>query len=151
MRAVFAISLVVVSVATALPASADWQFTHWGMNRAELVKAAGEKVIAVQNKDGASFEMPYSADSFTFTAEFFFDNSGGLCKVQLKLRSGDPIALRDALAEKYGVAPQSQYPSLYSLGAIWKTQSDEISFINEPGGSVGNTWLTYERRVSSGL
>jgi hypothetical protein len=132
------------------PAQADWQFTHWGMKSRELVTASRGKATPATSHDGANLEMACSTGPFAFMAEFFFDNSNGLYKIQLNLIKGDPIELRDSLTEKYGDAPQSQYPVLYSIGAIWKNKTDKITFLNVPGPTL-NSSVTYQPLISDGL
>lgn len=79
-------------LAAASPASAEWQFTNWGMSVDEVVAASGGSVERYNGSPGqrimgSNFQAKgsYSAGGYDFESEFYFDPSGRLSVIRLML------------------------------------------------------------------
>jgi hypothetical protein len=123
------------------PARADWQFTKWGMTPAQVVKASkGTARSATPEETSASAPVgsneavlaiipAYSSGDLQFLVRFYFDRSGKLCRVGLKLLSPDKgFDLQNALIGKYGkpTIPDDD-------GGVWLTDRDHIALSREVG------------------
>jgi len=104
-----------------ISASADWQFTKWGMSPSQVIKAS--KGMATLSADGGIAPMPFASGNFTFTVRFSFDTDSKLSVVYVVLKSGGNYALLNALKEKYG-----QPDEVDGITTIWRTPRDEILF-----------------------
>ena len=77
--------------ALSAPASADWQYTQWGMSADDVVAASDGSVVEVQGSTGEPVRGQdlrangnYSAAGMTFKAQFYFSPlSGGLSAIRL--------------------------------------------------------------------
>lgn len=93
----------------ASPASADWQYTRWGMTPAQVVTASQG---AVQIKTGTEGDRvfgadlgaagTYSAAGFDFTTQFYFDAAERLKGVRLHTDFARCAELKDTMAGLYG-------------------------------------------------
>jgi hypothetical protein len=90
------------------PASANWQYTRWGMTPAEVIDAskgkaaAGDGTKAAKGDDRVEAMGSYDAGETTFVAKFWFGHQG-LSAVVLQLRDYDRcLAVQRDLLAKYG-------------------------------------------------
>jgi hypothetical protein len=130
-----------------LGASANWQYTKWGMTTAQVQKASKNAAVPTtgESAGGETVKLtaPYSSGPFNFTASFWFDQSDHLTMVDLNLSEGNPNELIGSLRNKYG-EPANHMPGIMTA-YMWKTASDKISFIN-----VGSkTSVSYSPRVTA--
>jgi hypothetical protein len=147
---------VVVLIAIASPAAANWQYTTWGMTPDQVTAAAHGNVLSVDpttrnsmDGDQILLETPYSAGDFHFTADFGFDSTSRLDRVHLVLQSGDAVGLRAALQKKYG-DPKHQDADFEAFGGriIWITPDEQIVLWQMGSNSPGvtpNVTLEYTR------
>ena len=103
------LALSTLLVALACPASADWQYTKWGMTVDEVIKASSGKATRIDDSRRDS-EMqktmataPFVAGEFVFQADFMFGRKDQkLHTVKLKLKQGNGHSLCAALENRYG-------------------------------------------------
>ena len=153
--AVAAISLTLL----ATPASADWQYTKWGMTT-EQVSAASKGQMkrcgAACDKQTTPTETallyaPYQSGKFPFTAFAFFNNqTKKLAFVSLRL--DDPtmgFELVGALKGKYG-QPESKSATQVMNLYVWRSGGDQID-VTLIGSSPNDTstTLSYRPRMNS--
>jgi len=131
-------------------ASADWQFTHWGMTPEQVI--AVSKGVASRAKPTTPdtvlrrlATMPYSSGNLKFDVDFLFSGKPGnvLLAVRLNQYWGSPSDLFDALKQKYG-APKigaSDEPGLF-VERYWTRNGDDITFTWLMGKP--HATLTYE-------
>ena len=90
MRFVRAAMAAAALAASIVPAAADWQYTRWGMDPAQVKAASGD--VARDNPDRrldapgftADLVSPYEGATLPFTAVFLFDAARKLGYVTLK-------------------------------------------------------------------
>ena len=128
--AVFAVALL---VATGGVASADWQFTRWGMTPDQVARASDGRARRIPPGDAkewtrgdhiAVLSMPYSEGRFAFTARFLFE-AGRLSVVQLALLDPSKAhALVNSIASYYGAAQRVEK-------AVWvdRKNRNRISYV----------------------
>lgn len=126
-------SVLLGSLIAVSSAHADWQYTRWGMNPAEVVKASGGRASpnasSGQNTDDeiAKLSAPYAAGEFAFDAYFMFNrNTDRLSGVRLKLSIPSKCtALYSELMAKYG-KPVSENNSRLAQGAAWQDRGNNL-------------------------
>lgn len=132
-----ALALTLVSSA----AKADWQYTKWGMNPDEVVKASEGKVLQCTSEicdghqptgvssDIALLFAKYSAGKYPFHAFFYFDKkSRGLTIVNLNLVDRSLVLPLGAdLKARYG-EPSEQSRTSVTRDMQWRTETDDIFF-----------------------
>lgn len=129
-------ALVAVLLAP-LPASADWQYTRWGMTPEEAVRASGGTLSRLTPSTAELLgDAPllleaqggYAAPPFKFFASLWFDRRHhGLRRVDLTFVDGEGASLAElsqALEEKYG----NWHP-----GVIWLDQEGGCAVSYQPG------------------
>ena len=105
-------------------ASADWQYTKWGMTVDEVIAASNGKARKftdpAQNTDMETLQAvaPYVAGDFVFEAGFNFSKDSRLRTVRLKLIEGDGRRLSAALLNRYG-KPLSESATSVTEHARW--------------------------------
>lgn len=131
--------IAIIAVIWSAPASANWQFTKWGMKTGEVIKASGNAATALSPAESqgrslsdrsaiAEIGMPYRSGSFTFDVAFLFGaNDGGLRLVDLRLTGGSPYALEGTLKAKYGV-PREAHHTEFGDVLWWNAGPDQIMF-----------------------
>ena len=142
-----------------ISASANWQYTTWGMT-IEQVETASKNAaspttptVAQQQSPTdhsltASLSAPYKSGAFSFTAYFMFDNAGKLAGLHLVLESGNPDALIGAVRIKYG-KPVSEDNDNNVLDSIdWYAAGDMIYIDKIGDGMNGQTSLDYKPRLN---
>lgn len=85
------LALTAALISLAAPASADWQYTQWGMSPEQVVSAAQGNAESVRGLRGDQVrgqelgaEGTYSASGMTFRTQFYFSPlSGGLSAIRL--------------------------------------------------------------------
>jgi hypothetical protein len=147
------------SLATVQPASADWQYTKWGMTVPQVAAASGGKATPLTDKgldrgtDIVRLQAPYTSGAFVFTARFLFDASTErLSRVDLKLENGKMCAdLHGALYTKYG-PPDTTKPSVAML-SIWRDRasSSTISLLTIGGDSCTLGYAPMRNSNNQGL
>lgn len=108
------LSVVVLTSCLANSASADWEFTQWGMTKAEVQQAAKNRGIQLEissddyncsNRHSAvAFKAEYKLDDFSAPACILFDRETGFLR-WIKIPLPDPTLkqhLHDLLTKKYG-------------------------------------------------
>ena len=110
-------------------ASADWQYTRWGMSPAEVVAASQGRASPVRGRPGQRvFDLDlrataaYAANSLTFVAEFFFtQGSGRLAAVKL-VPTCEAMCdvLRSELEATYGEAEPQRFA--FGMTQRWTDQ-----------------------------
>lgn len=127
-----------VFLVTTSAASADWQYTKWGMTVDQVIAASKgqmKKCSAVcdkQTTDSAKALLyaSYQSGDFPFTAFAYFDNqSRKLTSVSLRL--DDPskgYELIGALRAKYGEPATSTRSQLMEI-LVWRPSGDQIDIM----------------------
>lgn len=113
-RMYFPSSVIVLASCLAAPASADWEFTKWGMTKAEVQQSAKDHGIKLEtsrddyvcsNRHSAvAFKAEYRLDDFSAPACLLFDRETGFLR-WIKIPLPDPTQkqhLQDLLTKKYG-------------------------------------------------
>jgi len=122
-KIIFAIAIAGMAIA---PAQAHWQYTKWGMTRAQVEKASkGLAVPGTSSTGKPILTAPYTSGSFQFTAEFWFDDNDRLYEVALDLSQGNPHELIGALKGKYGI-PENETPGMIRAWR-WRSGADTVS------------------------
>ncbi|RDJ21997.1 hypothetical protein DWF00_27135 [Bosea caraganae] len=114
MRAVIVAILAMVPLA----AKADWQYSKWGMNPAQVIEAARGAATPFQDSSETADQRskvvaPYQSGRHTFRSRFVFDRSDRLSIVMLEL--SDPSRCPELyadLTQAYG-PPQAKSPQGY--------------------------------------
>lgn len=136
-----------VLIAAASPASANWQYTTWGMTREQVARAAPGGTIDVDPSTRSSvdgdkilLEAPYTAGTFNFTAGFGFDSTDHLDRVHLVLQSGDAASLHVALVKRYG-DPKHEDSDFDAFGGriTWITADQTIVLSQSDSAAPGVT------------
>jgi hypothetical protein len=105
--------LIAATALAASPASANWQWTQWGMAPAQVIAASGGTVHAGSNPN--VLEGAYTAGGRTYAATFQFLN-GGLAKVELKLAGTAACeSMTTDLANIYGKPDRTAFGN-YGIG-----------------------------------
>lgn len=106
-----------LSIASFLPcsASADWQYTRWGMSLQDLLKIKGQSITEVppESRQARSGQQrlaitTYSAGGQTFATAFYFDERKRLQLVVLQQEGVAAIKadeMKAALLSRYGEPP----------------------------------------------
>ncbi len=121
-------------------AQADWEYTRWGMSRAEVVEASHNAAVPVTEADHGHFASSgipglaadYRSDAYSFRVLFFFDSAGKLETAGLVFVDVDPEALAVDLEKKYGT-PSSRFEKPLPGGRYWETPRDRIIFLGRAG------------------
>lgn len=155
MRTLVIFSVVFLFGLCARNASADWQYTKWGMSPEEVLVASKGKLKPCtpsackgKNTDSATPKHygEYRSGEFRFTIVTLFNNrTGKLSTVSLQLL--DPTqgpSLIGALRTRYGEPANSSRTQIMSLW-IWREKADQISVL-----SIGDSHftLTYQPRLT---
>lgn len=149
MRLVIAVAVLLAPAC----ASADWQYTRWGMTKEEVAAASKGQLkpcdarcaSVTTDNSAAGLVGPYKSGEFNFDAFAMFDKrTGKLVRVNLKLLAGDGNALLGAVRLKYG-EPASRLATDFISVHTWRDQGDEINIVR-----IGRdlTALTYEPRIT---
>lgn len=149
----WAVSLVVVFATGS--ASADWQYTKWGMSPAQVQAASkGQLQPCDQRCDGHKTATviprlvgPYKSGEFSFTAFAIFDPSNKLTKVMLDTKGDVGWAIALALKAKYG-EPASQSGSAGFRTQIFRDQKDQIMWLMVGDGPTAHVSLIYQPRLT---
>lgn len=112
--------LVLLVLMGTKPAVAEWQYTAWGMTEQDVIAASSGLAIVTDSGSmfgGYRLSAPYSASGFTFTANFRFNDEGGLDRVML---DGDVncLALEEAMYRRYSGGVQQVEGSSMDTGTI---------------------------------
>ncbi len=91
----FAVSLTAIAFLSApmSKALADWQYTRWGMSRAEVIEASGGLAVVYEVKKREEWGIypdlvaPALFGKFKYRAKFYFDADNG----ELKAVRMDPV------------------------------------------------------------
>jgi hypothetical protein len=94
----------------ALPAEANWQYTHWNMTRAQVLASAHGNAHPVVGKPGdrvfgadLGAEGTYAAAGIKFISQFYFDAAGRLQIVRLTpVNQSQCPSLANSLNSIYG-------------------------------------------------
>jgi hypothetical protein len=151
-----AFALVVVAMVISVNgARADWQFTKWGMNPAQVAKASKNNAVPASPdvaQEGYDYSlragvgklmMPYSTGGLAFTAVFMFDPTNHLQAVILLKRAGEDRELIDALRARYGATVRDEPTSIGSI-LEWVSATDRIRFAS----ALSHTWVLYSPRTA---
>ena len=127
--------IATASLLSASQASADWQYTHWGMSPEEVVKASQGIASSNLTSNEASggfvgatnlLVAPYQSGDYSFRAVFAFNEKRKLMGVSLLMQNPSAgIGLASNLQMKYG-KPISRDVSPTSVTTIWRTDTDQI-------------------------
>lgn len=103
-----ALGIAIALGLVATPALADWQYTNWGMSRAQVIAASRGAASLVEGRPGERvFDADlgaagsYSAQGFEFSTQFFFDAAGRLKAV--KLNALEPERCEELLDRMLGL------------------------------------------------
>jgi hypothetical protein len=156
------LALLTIAVALLVPgrASADWQYTRWGMTPAEVVAASGGRATGVESEpDERVFELdyravaPYRAMNVEVEARFFFtQGSGRLAAVKLiPTDVGRCDALRGAVEAVHGRSSHQDF----GFGSTWRwrdeANNDQLLFAEfKPVGTVPRACHLIYRPLGSG-
>lgn len=136
-------------------ASADWQFTHWGMSPVDVKKASQNQAYSVGADDAAfakhemvsatgapMLSMPYASGALRFTAIFAFEGDR-LSAVVLKADQAEDATLTDSLTTKYGTPLNRRVDD--DAGLIeWVTDRDHVRYMR----FLSTVSVTYSPRNS---
>jgi hypothetical protein len=139
-----------LAVGLSSAASADWAYTHWGMNPDQVATASGGSVKVLdagkQTRDDADHWVLAAQGSFADGAlrldvGFTFDTrTNGLICVMYNAFGEDVAALKAVLIKRYGKpASTSSYGPTETL--TWR-QPDKIEFTSGQGPAVVVTQCT---------
>ncbi len=155
-RSITILTFTLLSSLLVMPISyADWQYTKWGMDEAQVKAAANGRAVSVtpEERDEQSSESlearlkaPYQSGDFIFTAYFQFDRaSSKLAAVSLNM--ADPSKCLDLVGEltiKYGT-PISESESAILSTWIWQPSNDQITVLQIGRDSAA---LIYQSRFT---
>jgi hypothetical protein len=139
-------AMAIMALLCIQPASANWQYTKWGMTPAQVEKSSKNMASPVAGRTAGTNQIkltaPYRSGNFEFTASFWFDQSDHLTSVSLDLNSGDAHELIGSLRNKYG-EPENQMPG--AMRAMkWHSGSDDVDLM-----MMGEaTTLDYHPRIN---
>lgn len=103
-------SLATVAFAfAAASAHADWQYTHWGMSKDQVLLAANGALSPTSTRDPGNpyvgLRGTYATSDHSFDASLYFDAGDALASVMLSQRTAQECAKTLAdLQSKYGTA-----------------------------------------------
>lgn len=131
-----------------LPASANWQFTRWGMTPAEVAAASKGSVIESTGSPGEAIKGytigdtgSYELGSYHFDAVFYFDQSG-LTMIRLKMDPAGEDACLALMADMEG-----SYGKPFDLNNIFDIRGD----IWHDTKSNNAVWVTIRDRTACDL
>lgn len=156
-NAIFAATALVLTTASA---SADWQYTKWGMTTEEVITASGSQASKPKKpntvEDGHIVHLlsaPYSTDRFKFKADFWFGRkTRELEMVKLDLMNLDQCpSLIGELKSIYGAADVKNL----SIGDVYKWRDHEnrnnILLMDVPNGFCNLDYQPIIKPGSRGL
>jgi hypothetical protein len=153
----FRVTAVIVTILTAAPAYADWQYTHWGMTADQAIAASNGSLssctpAACKGATGGKFQPKtigeYQSGEFKFENIMLFDDAGGLAKVRLKLADPAQITrLQSALVSKYGEFVIENAGFLHTRR--WMTATDRIELQNIGTDKRALVLLEYSPRATA--
>jgi hypothetical protein len=143
------VAIACCTSAAAPSARADWEYTKWGMTKDEVIAASKAVAEAEHDRDPARIAavptekiLPrfagsggpepdlvafHRTDVFSFTALFYFDQTG-LQAVNLMLNDpSEGDALYALLTGKWGQSPASRSDPI-GIGEFWQRKDDWITF-----------------------
>lgn len=128
------IAAALCSLALTPMASADWQYTRWGMNPDQVVAASNGTVSRVQS-DESIRELRLRAQGQhieggrTFRSQFFFSNRNRLAAMRLTLSDiADCARLRDELVAQFG-QPSEMHNIPIGIDVLyWQREGDIVTF-----------------------
>lgn len=144
-------------------ASANWQYTEWGMTLAQVAEAASGRAVAMSSEESvansvadsnekALLKATYESGQYKFTAVFSFDSrSGGLSSVKLNLVNLDKaLELKGSLGAKYGKPAEQGETAVISF-ARWRDNMDEIEYfcIGNQMLGVSSVSVGYKPRITT--
>ena len=166
-RSLAGAAIVFVGALTVSDARADWQYTHWGMSKDQVMLASNGALSPVPTRRATypyiGLRGKYVAGEHTFDAAMLFDAADALSGVLLSQRTGRECArtLND-LRENYGAA-QELSAAREPLKLMWndaktgnRIKYDETPRLDAPGAGDARDIacvLTYESvsQKASGL
>ncbi len=130
-------------LALAAPASADWQFTKWGMTPEQLMKKAPVSVTKVPAEERSQHEgltteggmipllqSDWNSGSFRFHVCYRFDAGKHLSAIDLEiLDDSQATDVANALTGKYGKPESESGPGYMLASRNWTTQDETIEFL----------------------
>ena len=129
------IAVSTLLIAFSCAASADWQYTKWGMTVDEVVEASGGKATKIDDSrrdsemEKAMATAPFVAGDFVFEAGFMFGKRDlKLQTVKLKLKEGNGYSLYAALVNRYGKPDTKDKTEVTEL-AKWIVTGDNNNVI----------------------
>lgn len=150
-------AIVLATVLVAMPAYADWQYTHWGMTADQVISASSGSLspctpAACKGATGGKFQPKtigeYQSGEFKFENIMLFDDAGGLAKVRLKLADPSQITrLQSALVSKYGEFVIENAGFLHTRR--WMTATDRIELQNIGADKRALVLLQYSPRATA--
>lgn len=159
---------IIITATTAIifttAASADWQFTKWGMTPDQLKAASTTELKAVSGADACSACKPiplltgdYDAGSFQFRVLYEFANGTSLSMISLKTPAKSNVwgcnDLFNSLSVRYG-QPMWRVPSGLTVGSLpsarWlDPKNGNTVFFLDAAGVLGDCEIEYSPLVSS--
>lgn len=140
--AVFATMLIISG-----PASAEWEYTHWGMTAYELIGASGGIAKDVAHVDLDKFSRalsaPHQVMDISLRALFLFDlDTKGLSRIELSPTDKEncPV-IRTLVIRKYG-APASESSTDVTRESQWLSTDTKIAMREFPVLGVCNIIYT---------
>lgn len=135
-------------VSAAGSASADWQYTRWGMTVAQVASASKGQLkecppVACdsQGNDTTAAKLfgTYLSGEFAFTAFALFDRrSNKLMGMRLSLQTPTPergASLAGSLRGRYGEPASEDRTALLTL-MIWREKADQIAYLARPSSFI---------------
>jgi hypothetical protein len=156
-RTIVLIGVVLASLSAA-HASADWQYTKWGMTPEQVIEASGGSATWISPPDpplrsGRQLlvKSPYSAGQLHFSVTFVFAlPERHLAQVNMTLKGDDADAdlLGQSLVAKYGVPRRGEddgYP-----GLLWRDEAgNNLVFV--PSGMAMVVYKPLRKLETNGL
>ena len=118
---------VLVCLAPALHAKADWEFTTWTMTLDQVIAASKGTAVRLSDEDArkrstyvgatcfAQLQGPYDAGGISFSkVNFCFGSGGSLAWITLNAAADDFFLIDQALASQFGApiySSQQPYPT----------------------------------------
>jgi hypothetical protein len=162
------LAMPLIWAVTATTARADWQYTHWGMSREQVMAASGGKAVHMEPdlsfmKDPffasqrdemlasqPSLRAPFTSGSRNFDAQFVF-KGGGLSSITLEgITGSDCYALQGDLEARYG-KPFAENPA--NNFSEWQDQpnNNRVMFVILATGECSITYTPLTTTNSSSL
>ena len=154
--------VALLSLAFSVDATANWQYTRWGMTQKQVQATSGKPTpltpdeqtfnSAANSYEVALLQAPYSSGQYQFNAIFYFDRSKGtLTGVKLNLINIDRAGeLMGSLRKKYGT-PSSEKRDAFLPYAIWFSGGDQISYLAIGDKSVSIRYTPRNSADNAGL